>query len=165
MTADESTASTAVDALDTEEEMQLERRRTLELAKDEGHDADIPSNIGVILDEKGEERLRRSVAEQRRKASAAQANAAGGADLEKEAGIQKGAGEGDDELDEKDVPAEADQNIVWWTGPDDPLNPYNWPTWRKVVICGLISSLTFITPLASCEYELLVPQKGGWYGL
>lgn len=41
-------------------------------------------------------------------------------------------------------------NIVWWDGDSDPENPYNWPRWRKVLNCVLISCLAFITPLASC---------------
>lgn len=43
-----------------------------------------------------------------------------------------------------------DDNIVWWDGDNDPDNPYNWPRWRKVLNCVLISCLAFITPLASC---------------
>jgi hypothetical protein len=43
-----------------------------------------------------------------------------------------------------------DENIVWWDSDDDPQNPFNWPTWRKLVNCVLISALTFVTPLASC---------------
>lgn len=46
--------------------------------------------------------------------------------------------------------ASIDDNIVWWDGDSDPENPYNWPRWRKVLNCVLISCLAFITPLASC---------------
>lgn len=48
-----------------------------------------------------------------------------------------------------------DPNIVFWDGPDDPKNPYNWPTWKKVFNCALISALTFVTPLASCKLFVL----------
>ncbi|VUC20114.1 unnamed protein product [Clonostachys rosea] len=41
-----------------------------------------------------------------------------------------------------------DPNIVSWDGDDDPANPYNWKSWRKVVNCILISALSFLTPLA-----------------
>jgi hypothetical protein len=54
----------------------------------------------------------------------------------------------------QDVASIDDENTVWWDGDDDPENPYNWPTWRKVLNCVLISSLTFITPLASCMLNL-----------
>lgn len=47
---------------------------------------------------------------------------------------------------------------VGWDGPDDPENPMNWPTWLKVVNVGLISCLTFITPLASSMFAPGVPQ-------
>ena len=44
-----------------------------------------------------------------------------------------------------------DENTVFWDGDNDPENPYNWPVWLKVLNCGLISGLTFVTPLASCK--------------
>lgn len=47
---------------------------------------------------------------------------------------------------------------VGWDGPNDPENPMNWPTWLKVVNIGLISCLTFITPLASSMFAPGVPQ-------
>lgn len=50
-----------------------------------------------------------------------------------------------------------DPNIVDWDGDDDPENPYNWPTWRKVVNCIIISLLTFVTPLASSIFAPGVP--------
>jgi hypothetical protein len=59
-------------------------------------------------------------------------------DLEKRAGTHEG-----DARDDED-------NIVFWSE-DDPQNPYNWPTWLKVLNCTLVSSLTFLTPLGSCK--------------
>lgn len=50
-----------------------------------------------------------------------------------------------------------DPNIVDWDGDDDPENPYNWPSWRKVVNCAIISFLTFVTPLASSIFAPGVP--------
>lgn len=38
-----------------------------------------------------------------------------------------------------------DPNVVDWDGPDDPENPLNWPSRRKVVIVTSISVITFIT--------------------
>lgn len=49
------------------------------------------------------------------------------------------------------VDSSDDENTVFWDNDDDPHNPYNWPTWLKVVNCVLISTLTFVTPLASCK--------------
>lgn len=51
-----------------------------------------------------------------------------------------------------------DPNLVDWDGDDDPENPYNWPTWRKVIICVMVSLLTFVTPLASSMFAPGVPQ-------
>ncbi|CAH0023994.1 unnamed protein product [Clonostachys rhizophaga] len=45
-----------------------------------------------------------------------------------------------------------DPNIVSWDGDDDPANPYNWKSWRKVVNCILISALSFLTPLGSSMF-------------
>jgi len=35
---------------------------------------------------------------------------------------------------EKNESAIAATNIVDWSGPDDPSNPQNWPTYQKVII-------------------------------
>ncbi|KAK0625499.1 major facilitator superfamily domain-containing protein [Bombardia bombarda] len=50
-----------------------------------------------------------------------------------------------------------DANIVWWDD-NDAANPYNWPTWIKVVNCVFISAMTFITPLGSSVFAPAVPQ-------
>ncbi|OTB17400.1 hypothetical protein K445DRAFT_31654, partial [Daldinia sp. EC12] len=57
-----------------------------------------------------------------------------------------------------DGDSDSDPNVVWWSGPDDVENPYNWPTWRKVLNCGLISGMTFVSPLASSIFAPGVPQ-------
>ncbi len=140
----------------------LAEKELEQLAVDEAHDADIPSSIGYILDKKGEARRRRSIAEQRHHHDLTHKHSwAAEPDVEKHAGLSKetGAVGGHDKGDEEDEeeglrtasPRDDEANIVFWDGPDDPANPYNWPTWRKVVNCGLISALTFITPLASCK--------------
>ncbi|UNI24815.1 hypothetical protein JDV02_010535 [Purpureocillium takamizusanense] len=54
--------------------------------------------------------------------------------------------------------ASEEENTVWWDGEDDLANPYNWPRWVKVFNCVLISSLTFVTPLASSMFAPGVPQ-------
>lgn len=55
------------------------------------------------------------------------------------------------EPENQDITGDSDPNIVDWDGDDDTQNPYNWPTWLKVLNCGMISMLTFVTPLASCK--------------
>jgi multidrug resistance protein len=128
----------------------LERQITQ--AYDEGHDADIPSDIGYILDDAGEKKRRQSFADRRRasfakKASHASSHGNGVTDLEA----------GKDEKSDGTT-SEDEANVVWWDGDDDPANPYNWPGWRKVLNCGLISALTFITPLGSSIFAPGVPQ-------
>jgi hypothetical protein len=38
-----------------------------------------------------------------------------------------------------------DQNIVDWDGPDDPENPMNWPTSKKIANIGLVSLITLLS--------------------
>ncbi|PMD29208.1 MFS multidrug transporter [Hyaloscypha variabilis F] len=76
---------------------------------------------------------------------------------------------------EKDVDAEAappskllsepvneapvsNSNIVWWNGDDDPANPRNWSQFRKWSGVGIVSAISFITPLASSMFAPGVPQ-------
>ncbi|TPX16091.1 uncharacterized protein E0L32_004086 [Thyridium curvatum] len=139
---------------------ELRRQRTIEQAKDEGHDADIPSSTGYILTKETEEKRKTSIALQRRHSvalarSRSQASAATrAADVEKTAGAADDGTAGGEE-DDSEV---AEENIVWWDGPDDPENPYNWPNWRKYTCCALISALTFVTPLGSSCFAPGVPE-------
>jgi len=138
-----------------------------ELAVAEGHDADIPSNIGYVLDEAGEEKRRMSIARQRSKAESVgshreREHSVEHRDVEKEAAttVEGSGGEGEGATSEDDA------NVVWWDGPDDPENPYNWPTWKKILNCGLISAFTFVTPLASCRVlppTLFSPVAIEWF--
>ncbi len=133
----ESAKSTAEDA--------FAYRRSLEQAIDEGHDADIPSSIGYILDDEEEERRRDVIAGLRKARTPSRPRET---DVEKEAEANKEDGH---DRDEEASVSEDEANIVWWDGPNDPENPYNWPMWRKVINCGLVSAMTFVTPLASCK--------------
>ncbi|OIW28139.1 bicyclomycin resistance protein [Coniochaeta ligniaria NRRL 30616] len=138
-------------------------QRSVEQAFDEGHDADIPSDIGYVLDEAGEQKRRQSFAERRRNSLARKRSHADDEKGHHHHDLEKGTEAGADELKAKDddeggTTSEDETNIVWWDGPDDPQNPYNWPTWRKVMNCALISALTFVTPLASSIFAPGVPQ-------
>ncbi|KAI5921519.1 putative MFS multidrug transporter [Camillea tinctor] len=55
------------------------------------------------------------------------------------------------------VAAVSDNNIVDWDGPDDKEDPANFSTTFKVMNIGIISTLTFITPLASSMFAPGVP--------
>ncbi|RFU27478.1 hypothetical protein B7463_g8861, partial [Scytalidium lignicola] len=60
------------------------------------------------------------------------------------------------EIESKHPP---DQNyVVDWDGEDDPANPLNWPSKRKVLSLAFISLFTFITPLASSMFAPGVPE-------
>ncbi|PNH47869.1 hypothetical protein VD0004_g547 [Verticillium dahliae] len=50
-----------------------------------------------------------------------------------------------------------DPNLVDWDGPDDPENPMNWPDRQKWLNIGLISLLTFVTPLGSSMFAPGIP--------
>jgi hypothetical protein len=136
-----------------------------ELAAAEGHDADIPSNVGYVLDEAGEEKRRLSIARHRSRAESVGNSEIKRSlehrDVEKEAGRTTGEGSGGEgsggEGDE--VTSQEDPNLVWWDGPDDPMNPVNWPRWKKILNCGLISAFTFVTPLASCMSPASPPAR------
>ncbi|KAK8104330.1 bicyclomycin resistance protein [Apiospora kogelbergensis] len=154
--------------------VRLERRISRQAA-DEGHDADIPSGEGYVLDANGERKRRASLAEKRRKsdvenhqrphtATAATAeshhhhppehDAEKGADEESQdrtAGSGSGPGKSTSTADDEDP------NVVWWDE-NDPEHPYNWPRWRTVVNCLLVSIMVFVTPLASAIFAPGVPQ-------
>ncbi|KAL8768282.1 MAG: hypothetical protein Q9209_005421 [Squamulea sp. 1 TL-2023] len=49
-------------------------------------------------------------------------------------------------------------NIVDWDGPDDPQQPTNWADGRKYIIIAIISSITFLTPLASSMFAPGIPE-------
>ncbi|KAI5923978.1 bicyclomycin resistance protein [Camillea tinctor] len=141
---------------ETEGDTRLELKRKTSQAIDEGHDADIPSSEGYILNQEGELRRLQSIADQRRKSESAARRSNVNVDRDVEKGGLDGANSsggnnsgGDDEQDE---------NVVWWDGPDDPENPYNWPLWRKLMNCGFISAMTFVSPLASSIFAPAVPQ-------
>lgn len=143
-----------------DQQSDTDRLKKIRAAYEEGHDADIPSGEGYVLDRKGELKRQRSIADQRSlalsrsRSHTSHKNGTAVNDLEK-GHSQEDDGQGDGAVLDGD--SENDPNIVWWDGPDDPANPLNWPTWRKAVNCGFISLLTFVTPLASSIFAPGVP--------
>lgn len=121
------------ESVDTEGQHELERKQSQ--AIEEGHDADIPSSAGYILDARGRERRRHSLASRGRSVASKE-----GIDLE--GGVNSARNGADDDT--------SNPNEIWWDGPNDPENPYNWPLWKKYANCGLVSLMTFVTPLGSC---------------
>lgn len=122
---------------ENEDDLQLERKLTQAL--EEGHDADIPSSAGYVLDDEGKLKRLQSIEARRR-----QSGATADRDVEKSGTDGQRATEIDDE---------EDPNVVWWDGEDDPENPYNWSTTVKVLNTGCVSFQTFLSPLASCAYN------------
>lgn len=134
-------APTHVDGIhEREDELQLERKLTQAL--EEGHDADIPSSAGYVLDEEGKLKRLQSIETRRRQSGATAATA--DRDVEKS---------GQDGRITTEIDDEDDPNVVWWDGEDDPENPYNWSTTLKVLNTGCVSFQTFLSPLASCTYN------------
>ncbi|KAI8629805.1 MFS general substrate transporter [Xylariaceae sp. FL1651] len=133
---------------DRDERLQLERKTSQ--AVEEGHDADIPSSVGYVLSEEGELKRLKSIQSQR-KLSGVRAEESTDRDVEK--------GQSFNEADQTTADAEEDDpNVVWWDGPDDPENPYNWSTTIKAINCGCVSFQTFLSPLASSIFAPGVPQ-------
>ncbi|KAL4778327.1 major facilitator superfamily domain-containing protein [Aspergillus varians] len=54
--------------------------------------------------------------------------------------------------------ATVDPNIVDWDGRDDPENPINFSNLTKFTNIGIVSSLAFLTPLASAMFAPGVPE-------
>lgn len=122
--------------------------RQEELAFDEGHDADIPSNEGV----------------EKRAARPPQLPSSQTLDLDKD--IEKAETSTPSSIHEE-TSAEpktaeeqiiaTDPNIVDFDGPDDPANPMNWSPAKKWGAIAVVSAITFLTPLASSMFAPGVP--------
>lgn len=52
---------------------------------------------------------------------------------------------------------DSDPNIVTWDGPDDPNRPHNWTARKKWANMAIVSSICFLTPLASSMVAPGVP--------
>ncbi|GAB7351888.1 hypothetical protein MBLNU459_g2433t1 [Dothideomycetes sp. NU459] len=65
---------------------------------------------------------------------------------------------GDAQLEKKQtIKSVQDPNLVTWDGPDDPENPKNWSKKRKWAATLVVSSFTFISPVAS---SMVAPALG-----
>jgi hypothetical protein len=129
--------------------MDPEKQRIISLAVDEGHDADIPTNEGLITNIDALSSPTTVASSDYEK------------DIEKEAisghasNITSRAGS----IIQKPDPEhrEVDPNVVDWDGPDDPENPMNWPAGRKWGAIAVVSGITFLTPLGSSIFAPGVP--------
>jgi hypothetical protein len=126
------------------------KNELVELAAQEGHDADIPSNAGFVEPRKTQE-IRRN---------AQDSNDDLEKDIEKEAGEVVSQRESSDisAYDERLTNSPDDPNLVGWDGEDDPQNPLNWSPLAKWGSVAVVSGVTFLTPLGSAIFAPGIPQ-------
>ena len=124
------------------------RSAIIDLAAAEGHDADIPTNMGSIQQIPSHDSVRRMSIDEKKGSTTA---------MEKD--VEKGSGPASiSSINEPEEEPEHDPNIVDFDGPDDPENPMNWKASKKWGMVGLISAITFLTPLASSQFAPGVPE-------
>lgn len=58
-----------------------------------------------------------------------------------------------------------DPDLVTWTGPDDKLNPHNWPPRRRWSSTVLIAMFAFIAPMASTMVAPALPTLADEFGI
>lgn len=60
--------------------------------------------------------------------------------------IESQSSQGTDGLDKvTEDQVAADPNIVNWDGPDDPANPMNWSSGKKITAIGIVSLITMLS--------------------
>jgi len=124
------------------------RSEVIDLAAAEGHDADIPTNMGSIDQISSYDSVRRMSIDENNEPTSA---------MEKD--VEKGSGPASIlSVNEHEEEHEQDPNIVDFDGPDDPENPMNWKASKKWGMVSLVSAITFLTPLASSQFAPGVPE-------
>ncbi|KAF2198167.1 MFS general substrate transporter [Delitschia confertaspora ATCC 74209] len=129
------------------------REEIIELATEERHDADIPTNIGSI----------RTIHTRKPTESAESSTLKlGEKDIEKGPIASSLSSSKRDAEDEEVIPEDEEginePNIVTWDSPTDPENPMNWTLKKKWGTVALVSVITFLTPLASSMFAPGVPD-------
>jgi hypothetical protein len=130
------------------------KNELVELAAQEGHDADIPSNAGFIEPRKS------------RKSAPAPHESDDNLEKENEKDIEKAAGEITTQRPSSDISiyaerltdSQEDPNLVGWDGDDDPQNPLNWTPFAKWGSVAVVSGVTFLTPLGSAIFAPGIPE-------
>jgi hypothetical protein len=133
------------------------RSEVIELAAAEGHDADIPTNVGTIHD---------TTPSNCKHPGEVKPSAM---DLEKEVlDVEKGGRHGPTSISSTIDASEHDghgaedhdddPDIVFWDSPTDTVNPMNWSPKKKWGTVLLVSCITFLTPLASSMFAPGVPD-------
>lgn len=125
------------------------RSEIIDLAAAEGHDTDIPSNLGYVHQTPTEPSTGPNKQLDVKETSASAMEK----DVEKASNSESIAN-----TEMQDEETEQDPNIVDFDGPDDPTNPINWPFAKKWGMVFLISAITFLTPLASSMFAPGIPE-------
>jgi hypothetical protein len=124
------------------------RSEIIDLAAAEGHDADIPTNLGSVHQAPIDPSIRPYTHPDPEEASSA---------MEKD--VEKGPSpESIASIHTPDDETEQDPNVVDFDGPDDLANPMNWTSAKKWGMVFLISAITFLTPLASSIFAPGIPE-------
>jgi hypothetical protein len=119
----------------------------ISLAAAEGHDADIPTNVGSIHQaaSRTSSRPRTATGEEKDIPATMEKDLEKGADAESTTSM--------------DQPEEiTNPSVVDFDGPDDTDNPMNWKQSKKWGMISLVSAITFLTPLASSMFAPGVPD-------
>lgn len=136
--------------LQTMHQVRSREEEIVQLAVEEGHDADIPTNEGAIITHPSQAHLYEPDSP-----NLSSPTSLHDKDIEKEAGfgVSRSASvtsEQAQDAKEADNNAEkSDPNIVFWDGDDDPQNPMNWPGTQRWGAVAVVSAITFLTPLGS----------------
>jgi hypothetical protein len=108
----------------------------ISLALQEGHDADIPSNAGVVSQQ--------HTIQHRRPSTTSQPVSLIEKDIEKPGEISPSAPSLADEEKQVGEPPSEESNIVWWDSEDDPQNPMNWSPFHKWGTIAVVSGITLL---------------------
>jgi hypothetical protein len=136
-----------------------EEKSLVQLAVQEGHDADIPSNEGVVTGKAADDVARSFVS-----------SPASGfeKDVEKDAGAPESRPSSSASAKGPEAASSSEENAasneVWWNGDDDPENPMNWSPSRKWGTVTLVSGLTLLTPLGSSIFAPSIPTVMSEFG-
>lgn len=137
------------------------REEIVELAAQEAHDADIPTNEGFIsIDHSTTPKLSNTKSNYD----------IPGFDIEKDGNketkelSQRSSSVEDDEHDGGHNFRTLDENIVWWDSDEDPENPMNWSNTRKWASIAIVSAITFFSPLASALVAPGIPDVMSTFG-
>ncbi|CAI6338875.1 unnamed protein product [Periconia digitata] len=118
------------------------RSEIIEQAALEGHDADIPSNVGSLHQVPSH-------------TIDAQLDPCHPSAPDPEKGVAESLSSNEAGIGNE---CEDDPNVVFWDGIDDPENPMNWSALKKWGTVSIVSLLTFLTPLASSMFAPGVPE-------